>query len=327
MKVAEYLKAVPDRMWDFAAQMGVTHAVGRMPDGAMGETARSLDRLAAMQRGYLERGFTLDVIEPAPLNQKLKRGIAGRDEELETMVALVRNMGKLGIGTLCYNWTVHFNWVRNRFDVKERGGALACGYRHADWPQDEPTEIGVVERETLWKNYAYFLDAIVPVAEKAGVNLAIHPSDPPVGSIRGVGRIFTSVADFERAMAMHPSPRHGITMCQGTIRLMDDCADLPSAIRRFAPHIKYVHFRDVVGDKFDFHETFQDNGPTDMAECIRAYDEIGYDGPARVDHVPTMAGEPTDTPGYAQLGRLYAVGYLKGLLEMSSSQAKGQKGV
>ena len=75
--------------------------------------------------------------------------------------------------------------------------------------------------------------------------------------------------------------------------------------------------------KFDFHETFQDNGPTDMAECIRAYDEIGYDGPARVDHVPTMAGEPIDTPGYAQLGRLYAVGYLKGLLEMSSSQAKG----
>ena len=123
MKVAEYLKAVPDRMWDFAAQMGVTHAVGRMPDGAMDETARSLDRLAAMQRGYLERGFTLDVIEPAPLNQKLKRGIAGRDVELETMISLVRNMGKLGIGALCYNWTVHFNWVRNRFDVKERGGA------------------------------------------------------------------------------------------------------------------------------------------------------------------------------------------------------------
>ena len=313
-------------MWDFAAQMGVTHAVGRMPDGAMDETARSLDRLAAMQRGYLERGFTLDVIEPAPLNQKLKRGIAGRDEELETMISLVRNMGKLGIGTLCYNWTVHFNWVRNRFDVKERGGALACGYRHADWPQDEPTEeIGVVERETLWKNYAYFLDAIVPMAEKAGVNLAIHPSDPPVDSIRGVGRIFTSLADFERAMAMHPSPRHGITMCQGTVRLMDDCTDLPSAIRRFAPHIKYVHFRDVAGDKFDFHETFHDNGPTDMAECIRAYGEIGYDGPARVDHVPTMAGESIDTPGYAQLGRLYAVGYLKGLLEMSSSQAKGTR--
>ena len=151
MKIAEYLKSTPDRMWDYAAQMGVTHAVGRMPDGRMEEVASSLDRLAAMQKTYRDRGFTLDVIEPAPLNQALKRGIDGRDRELETMRALVRNMGRLGISTLCYNWTVHFNWVRNVFDFRERGGALACGYRHADWPQDELTEIGVLTREELAK--------------------------------------------------------------------------------------------------------------------------------------------------------------------------------
>lgn len=323
MKIAEYLKATPDRMWDYAAQIGVTRAVGRMPDGQMEETARSLDRLAALHKTFADRGFTLDVIEPAPPNQKLKRGLPGRDEELETMIALVRNMGKLGIGTLCYNWTAHFNWVRNRFDIRERGGALTCGYRHADWPQDELTEIGVLSRETLWDSLAYMLKALVPVAEEAGVDLALHPSDPPVPEIRHVGRIGISVADYDRVLSLVPSPRNGITMCQGSFALMDDCTDMPATIRHFGPAIKFVHFRDVRGTKTDFHETFHDNGPTDMAACIRAYNEIGYAGLARVDHVPTMAGEPTDTPGYAQLGRLYAVGYLKGLLEMSSSQTKG----
>ena len=318
MIIAEYLKTIPDRMWDFAAQIGVAHVVGRMPDGHMEETARSLDELAAMQAAFAGRGFSLDVIEPAPPNQKLKRGLPGRDEELENMAALVRNMGKLGIGTLCYNWTAHFNWVRNRFDVRERGGALACGYRHDDWPQDELTEIGELTRETLWDSLAYMLKALVPVAEEAGVDLALHPSDPPVPEIRHVGRIGISVADFDRVLSIVPSPRNGITMCQGTFALMDDCPDIPSAIRHFGPVIKFVHFRDVRGVKTDFHETFQDNGPTDMAACIRAYREIGYAGPARVDHVPTMSGEPTNTPGYALLGRLYAVGYLKGLLEMSS---------
>ena len=318
MIIAEYLKTIPDRMWDFAAQIGVAHVVGRMPDGHMEETARSLDELAAMQAAFAGRGFSLDVIEPAPPNQKLKRGLPGRDEELENMAALVRNMGKLGIGTLCYNWTAHFNWVRNRFDVRERGGALACGYRHDDWPQDELTEIGELTRETLWDSLAYMLKALVPVAEEAGVDLALHPSDPPVPEIRHVGRIGISVADFDRVLSIVPSPRNGITMCQGTFALMDDCPDIPSAIRHFGPAIKFVHFRDVRGVKTDFHETFQDNGPTDMAACIRAYREIGYAGPARVDHVPTMSGEPTNTPGYALLGRLYAVGYLKGLLEMSS---------
>jgi len=322
--ISEYLKTIPDRMWDFAAQMGVSSVVGRMPDGHMEETARDIDALAAMRKAYADRGFTLDVIEPAPPNQKLKRGVPGRDEELETMVALIRNMGKLGIGTLCYNWTVHFNWVRNRFDIRERGGALTCGYRHADWPQDEPSEIGDLSRETLWDGLSYMLKALVPVAEEAGVNLALHPSDPPVPEIRHIGRIGISVADFDRVLSLVSSPRNGITMCQGTFALMDDCPNIPAAIRHFGSAIKFVHFRDVRGVKTDFHETFQDNGPTDMAECIRAYDEIGYDGPARVDHVPTLAGEPTDTPGYALLGRLYAVGYLKGLLEMNS-KSKGMK--
>ena len=90
--------------------------------------------------------------------------------------------------------------------------------------------------------------------------------------------------------------------------------DIPATIRRLGPHIQYVHFRDVRGSKHDFVETFHDNGPTDMASAMQAYRDIGFDGPMRPDHVPQMAGEEDGEPGYTMLGRLFAYGYMRGLM-------------
>ena len=92
---------------------------------------------------------------------------------------------------------------------------------------------------------------------------------------------------------------------------------MPAAIRRFGAERKvfFVHFRDVRGTASRFVETFQDDGPTDMVAALRAYREVGFDGPVRPDHVPTMAGEPNDHPGYMMKGRLFAIGYLRGLLD------------
>ena len=73
-----------------------------------------------------------------------------------------------------------------------------------------------------------------------------------------------------------------------------------------------MHFRDVVGTADDFRETWQDNGQTDMAEAMRAYREVGFDGPVRPDHVPQMLGEDDGEPGYTMLGRLFAYGYIRG---------------
>jgi mannonate dehydratase len=93
--------------------------------------------------------------------------------------------------------------------------------------------------------------------------------------------------------------------------------DIPAAIRHFGgqKQIHFVHFRDIKGTPDNFVETFHDNGPTDMVEAIRAYRDVGYTGPMRVDHVPTMAGEENIQPGYEEMGRLYAIGYTKGLME------------
>jgi len=91
--------------------------------------------------------------------------------------------------------------------------------------------------------------------------------------------------------------------------------DVPALIREFAGRIPFVHFRNVRGHAADFVETFHDDGKLDMAECMRAYAEIGFDGPLRPDHVPTMAGESNERPGYETLGRLFALGYIRGLMD------------
>jgi mannonate dehydratase len=122
-----------------------------------------------------------------------------------------------------------------------------------------------------------------------------------------------SVESFERLVTLAPSPRNAICFCQGTFATMG--ADIPQTIRRLGRHIQYVHFRDVQGGPESFVETFHDNGPTDMAAAIRALREVGFSGPIRPDHVPQLHGEEQGEPGYTMLGRLFAFGYIRGLLD------------
>ena len=175
------------------------------------------------------------------------------------------------------------------------------------------TEYGIVTEEHLWDNLKYFLDAVVPEAEKAGVKLAMHPDDPPLSPIRGLGRIMRSVDNYQRLLDIYPSPMNGIALCQGNFTLMTD--DLPAAIRHFGGQNKifFAHFRDVRGTAEKFVETFHDDGQTNMLECMKAYREIGFDGVLRPDHVPTMEGDSNESAGYSSIGRLFAIGYVRGL--------------
>ena len=91
--------------------------------------------------------------------------------------------------------------------------------------------------------------------------------------------------------------------------------DIPATIRRLGRHIRYIHFRDVRGTPESFVETFHDNGATDMAAAMRAYRDIGFSGPIRPDHVPQLIGEDDGEPGYTMLGRLFAYGYIRGLIQ------------
>jgi mannonate dehydratase len=211
------------------------------------------------------------------------------------------------------------NWLRTATDIPSRGGALVTGFDAAKIPDPGPTKYGALSEEQSWANLRYFLERVLPVAEKAGVKLAMHPDDPPLSPIRGLARIMRSLENYQRLLELVPSEANGITLCQGNFTLMTQ--DLPAAIRQFGKKIFFVHFRDVKGTPERFEETFHDAGMTDMAACMRAYRDIGFDGVCRPDHVPTMEGDRNDRPGYSSIGRLFAVGYIRGLIQSVYSEA------
>jgi mannonate dehydratase len=232
-------------------------------------------------------------------------------------------MADLDIRLLCYNFMAGTDWCRTRLDAPERGGALTSEFRLADAqqavllgyrPPDEGFEAAARQLTTaqLWNNLERLLNELLPTAEACGVVLAMHPDDPPLPELLGRPRIMHSIEAFEKLVHLAPSDSNAICFCQGTFAAMQ--ADIPATIHRLGKWIRYVHFRDVHGGPEAFQESFHDNGPTDMAAAMQAYRDIGFSGPMRPDHVPQLAGEEHGEPGYTMLGRLFAFGYIRGLM-------------
>ncbi len=308
-----------------ARQMDVLGAVGGISPqmaGLSDEPNYSYNVIKGVKEAWEKEGLQLKVVEgPPSLYTKTKLGLKGRDEEIENFITFIKNIGSLGIDTVCHNWMPVISWTRSNFAKESRGGALVSSFDVND-VKDQPliTEYGELTHEKMWDNMEYFLKAVIPEAEKAGVKLALHPDDPPIDGIRGIPRIMTSVEAFKKMLDLYPSPSNGITFCQGSFASMggeNDGVDIPAAIEYFGSRdaIHFVHFRDVRGHKNKFEETFHDNGKTDMYKAMEAYYKIGFQGPLRPDHVPTMAGDSNDHPGYSTIGTLFAIGYIRGLIE------------
>jgi mannonate dehydratase len=331
IRIAEILlEPQPDPFWTVLRQVGVDHAVGVLPRRFFDwrESASDLPwdytPLALYKEQVEAAGLTLAVIEDNPPMDAIRLGTAGRDEELDHFCTLIRSMGRLSIPVLCYNWMAVLGWLRTSVAPTGRGGAQVAGYDQRLLAEAGPTRAGAVEEEALWENLASFLRRVVPVAEEAGVRLAMHPDDPPRSPIRSLGRIMRSVEAFERLVELVPSDANGITLCQGNFTLMTD--DVPGAIRRFgeAGKIAFVHFRDVRGTPDSFVETFHDEGQTDMLACMRAYRDVGFEGVLRTDHTPTLEGDAAAFAGYSNQARLHAIGYVTGLRE--AAYAEGPAG-
>ncbi len=330
IRIADMLPARPDRRWDLAHQMGVRHAIVKLhPDLTGASPPSDIDTLRASQAAFSARGLHLAGLEGDQMDMsRIKQGLPGRDADIEAYQRMIRNMGQLGIRLLCYNWMVGMNWGRTAVDKPIRGGAWSTEYDHALVRDAAPIEgVGRLTQEQVWDNYTYFIERVAPLAAECGVQMGLHPDDPPVPEMRGVGRIFATAGAFDRAMSLFDGPSHGITFCQATFGLMPDCgqAGVAPLARRWAHRMPFIHWRDVAGTSEHFHETFHDDGPSDMRGLLKVYADAGVDAYIRVDHVPAMAGEQqfdaglagknTMAAGYETMGRLFAIGYLKGLLE------------
>ncbi len=317
MEPALILPPERDERWDLAKQMGVESAVVHTLE--IGDDSRPwrYEDLLDLTRRFRDYDLDVAAIEGCvPISDDTRLGREGRDEEIARFKRYLRNLGELDVPVVAYDWMAGKRWARTSTALPVRGDSLTTGYDDDLMTNAPDQEIAPVDADRLWDALEHFLNEVVPVAEEAGVKLALHPDDPPIGNLRGVDRIVTSPENYERVMEMYDSEHNGITFCQGNFSAMG--VDVPDTIRRFGDRINFVHFRDVMGDAEHFVETWHDAGPTDMRACIDAYRDVDFEGPARPDHVPTMAGEENSKPGYMTKGRLFAVGYMKGLLERTA---------
>jgi mannonate dehydratase len=317
MKLALALPPENEERWTLARQIGINHAIVSL-NRILSRTKpeQYLDAIAKIKAKYKASGLTIAGVESHPVAaEKIKLGLPGRDEEIANYCAVIEAMGKVGIPMCCYNFMAGIGWFRTKVDVPERGGALTSEFDYSIAEQRGLTRWGQISEEKIWDNLTYFLERIIPVAEKAGVKMALHPDDPPLSPLRGIGRILVNAEAFRRVLKIVPSPVNGITFCQANFKLMGE--DIKSLVKEFGGQGKifFVHLRDVAGTREHFRETFHDNGPTDMAEMLKLYHEVGFRGPIRPDHAPTLVGEDNRSPGYAMQGKVFAIGYIKGIAQ------------
>jgi mannonate dehydratase len=295
----------------FAAQLGAEAIIVHANMGAT--TFWDLQALVRMRTRIAAAGMTFEAIEnfPDPFMTKIRLGAPGRDEQIERIMGIIRDVGRAGIPIIGYHFMLLGVW-RTEYSPTGRGGALVSKYDHGLVNRAPIVDVGGLDEEGLWANLSYFLKAVVPVAEEEGVMLALHPDDPPVLSIAGTPRIIRSLQAYRRVLGIIESPANGLEFCQGTVSEMEHTPDeIYAAIREFAGRkkIAYVHFRNVRGMVPSFEETHIDDGRIDMLEAMRAYHEAGFKGVLIPDHVP---GSPDDSP-WGHRGRAFAFGYMKAL--------------
>lgn len=313
---------------------GIVGALFEIPVGEV--WAR--ERIEALKTTIEAAGLRLDVIESIPVHEAIKLGLPERDRYIEAYQQSIRNLGACSVRVLCYNFMPVFDWVRTELAMPMPDGSNALAYRHAaleriDFSQGMPdmpawanaysaqelndilAQYRGVDEETLFQNFVYFLEAVVPVAEAADVKLAVHPDDPP-WSVFGLPRIVRSADTVQRLLDAVPSPYNGVTFCTGSFGAAAS-NDLPAMVRQFAGRVHFVHLRNVKRDgAHDFHETEHPStfGDVDMFAVVRALLETGFTGHYRPDHGRMIWGE-TGKAGYGLYDRALGVMYLQGLVE------------
>ena len=168
--------------------------------------------------------------------------------------------------------------------------------------------------DDLFDNYRYFMDAVLPTAEKAGVMLALHPDDPPLRRFGGIQRMVTSLEDYKRAMEIGNSPAWGVNLCLGCCSEKGgrDCALEMIRYLGVRKKILSVHFRDVQGTLPCFQECFLGEGNYDPAEILYELGKVGYEGIIMEDHVLKMDYDSD----YGHRARSHEIGYIQGMIQM-----------
>ena len=316
------MREVTHENMTFARQLGLSSVQFNTPDLPTASGAWELGDLLWLKERCGRYGLSVEALENVPVGfyDRAMLGLPGRDEQIENYCRTIRNMGEAGIPILGYHWMPNGVWRTSStapgrggahvtaFAMDEIDGPLTAGARE---PGPQEARGRTFSAEQMWANYEYFLKAILPVAEEAGVKLALHPDDPPVPELGAIARLFHTADGFRRAMELVPSPNSGIDFCMGCFSEMGP--DVIESIRYFGERgkILYVHFRDVQGCVPSFRECFLGEGNVNVVRAIRTLKDVGFTGFLLDDHVPHMINDTQ----WGHRARAHAIGYISALLD------------
>jgi mannonate dehydratase len=257
--------------------------------------------------------------------EEVTLNLPGRDRKIEEYKEYLHHLARVGVTYTTYAHMGNGIWSTEREPTRGGASARAFNLDKADkgaWGGKVfagPLTHGRKYTETeIWDNYRYFVKQVLPVAEKLGIRIGVHPDDPPVPELGGVPRcIFSSFDGYRRALDIADSPNLGICLCvgcwlEGGRHMGKDPVD---TIRYFGRRGKIwkVHFRNVTGPLPHFVETFMDSGFAKMYPIMRALREVEFDGVVISDHVPQMVGG-------ARAATAYSVAYMRALIERAQDE-------
>jgi mannonate dehydratase len=314
---------------------GIVSAIYDIPVGEVWP----VERIQALKKAVEDAGLELSVIESVPVSEDIKLGNDNRDELIENYAQTIRNLGAEGVNIVCYNFMPVFDWTRSDLAYELEDGSNALIFDEEEVKKMDPRTLSLpgwdesytseemndimdeyedVSKEDLWENLEYFIKKIIPVAEEAGVKMAIHPDDPPY-SIFGLPRVITNKEAVERFLDIYDSPNNGVTLCVGSYA--SDPKNDAVEILRYAlerNRVNFMHTRNIklTGEGRSFEESAHPSeyGSIDMYEVMKALSDYDWNGPLRPDHGRMVWGE-TGRAGYGLYDRALGATYLSGLWE------------
>lgn len=310
-----------------------------------------LEKILALKNEINSYGLEMEVIESLNIHEDIKKGLSTRDMYIENYITSMKNLSEAGVKCICYNFMPVMDWFRSNLakDLPDNSNTMAYSHKIASgltlesltksmmdgsnnfslpgWEPERFPKMAEdikfyqnVSHEEYFKNIKYFLDAVIPYAEKYDIDFAVHPDDPP-WPLFNLPKVVNNKESIETYLGLNNSKRNGLTLCTGSLGadLSNNVADMASEFTK-AGKVHFVHLRNVKHvSETDFYESAHQSeyGDLDMFEIVKALYDNGFDGYIRPDHGRMIWGEK-GRPGYGLYDRALGANYIKGLWEAIS---------
>ena len=321
----QYIRQIPN-------MSGVVTAVYDEPVG----NVWGIERIERLKSLCEAEALEMEVIESVPVHEDIKLGRPTRDKYIANYAETIRNLGKCGVKCICYNFMPVFDWLRTNLHTEAADGSNSLSYTHEELMKLDPKNLHLpgwdesyktdelnalleaysgMTHEQLFDNLVYFLRGIMPACDETGINMAIHPDDPP-WDMFGLPRIITGADSYDKFFSAVPNKHNGVTFCTGSLGAGRG-NNLVYMAEKYADRIYFAHIRQLkFKGELDFTEAghLTRSGDLDIYGVVKALVKGGFDGYVRPDHGRNIWGED-GKPGYGLYDRALGATYLYGLFE------------